>query len=166
MSQARLCQPVPITRGRALKARIHLKQGRLDKADWARDFDPRRSLSREFDLLTLVRVAYEGSLTGYDLLERLRILAEAQNRMGSVLEILLTEALAHQALATLERALTLAQAEGYLRTFVDEGAMRLIWISLTIATRPSLVWVCGQTPTAFGSPSFPITTPQSQLPEP
>ena len=55
--------------------------------------------------------------------------------MGSVLEILLiVQALAHRAqgdttaaLAALERALTLAEPEGYVRTFVDEGeAMRLL----------------------------------------
>ena len=54
--------------------------------------------------------------------------------MGSVLEILLVQALAHQAqgdtpaaFAALERALTLAEPEGYVRMFVDEGeAMRLL----------------------------------------
>ena len=62
------------------------------------------------------------------LLERLLALAEAQKRTGSVLEILLTQALVHQAqgnpsqaLAALERALALAEPEGYLRIFVDEG---------------------------------------------
>ncbi|MBI5297073.1 MAG: helix-turn-helix transcriptional regulator [Chloroflexi bacterium] len=132
--------PIPIARPvKTLKARIHLRQGRLDKAqDWARGYSPPDEVSyiAEFDLLTLVRVRLaDGSFDGMDdLLERLRILAEAQNRMGSVLEILLTEALAYraqghdsQALATLERALTLTKPEGYLRTFVDEGeAMRLL----------------------------------------
>jgi LuxR family transcriptional regulator, maltose regulon positive regulatory protein len=59
-------------------------------------------------------------------------LAEAQNRLGSALEILLTQALAYQAqdnqpqaLAALGHALTLAAPQGYLRMFVDEGeAMR------------------------------------------
>ena len=48
--------------------------------------------------------------------------------MGSVLEILVTQALVYQAqgsasraFASLERALTLAQPEGYVRIFVDEG---------------------------------------------
>jgi len=142
---------VPITRPvEALKARIHLKQGQLDKAqDWARGYSIPDEISylAEFDLLTLVRVRLaDGSFDGLDdLLERLRILAETQNRMGSVLEILLTEALAHQAqgrtsqaLATLEHALTLAKPEGYLRSFVDEGeAMRLLIsdFQLTIANR-------------------------------
>ena len=48
--------------------------------------------------------------------------------MGSVIEILLLQALAHHAqgdillaLAPLERALALAEPEGYVRIFVDEG---------------------------------------------
>ncbi len=133
--------PIPITRPvEALKARVYLKQGRLDKAqEWARErghsIPDEVSYLAEFDLLTLVRVRLaEGSFTGInDLLERLRILAEAQNRMGSVLEILFTEALAHQAqgkpsaaLAALERALTLAEPEGYVRAFVDEGERHAI----------------------------------------
>ena len=62
------------------------------------------------------------------LLERHLKAAEAQKRIGSVIEILVTQALAHQvqgnltlALASLERALTLAEPEGYLRLFVEEG---------------------------------------------
>ena len=62
------------------------------------------------------------------LLERLREAAEAGERTGSLIEILALHALAHEAqgdvagaLAPLERALTLAQPEGYVRIFVDEG---------------------------------------------
>ena len=54
--------------------------------------------------------------------------------MGSVIEILILQSLAYKcegdqprALAALERALTLAEPEGYLLTFVDEGeAMRCV----------------------------------------
>ncbi len=62
------------------------------------------------------------------LLERLLQAAEEGGRMGSVIEILVLQALAHQAqgnitpaLVSLERALTLAEPEGYVRIFVDEG---------------------------------------------
>jgi LuxR family maltose regulon positive regulatory protein len=119
----------------AHKARVYLKQGRLDKAqDWARE----RSLSvtddvsylREYEHLTLARLLMtESRFDGVSqLLERLLELAETQKRMGSVIEILLTQVLAYQAqgsqaqaLAALERVLTLAEHQGYVRTFVDEG---------------------------------------------
>ena len=56
--------------------------------------------------------------------------------MGSVIEILVLQALAHQAqgdskpaLMSLERALTLAEPEGYVRMFVDEGEPMRLMIS-------------------------------------
>jgi LuxR family transcriptional regulator, maltose regulon positive regulatory protein len=55
--------------------------------------------------------------------------AESGERGGSVLEILILQALAHQArggmptaLDTLRRAVALAQPEGHVRLFADEGA--------------------------------------------
>jgi len=119
----------------ACKARVQLKQGRLDKAQaWVRE----RSLSvkdeadylGEYEYLTLARTRLaERSFEGVgQLLERLLALAEPQKRTGSVIEILLTQALLCQAqgdqpkaLVALERALTLAEPEGYIRIFVDEG---------------------------------------------
>jgi LuxR family maltose regulon positive regulatory protein len=63
------------------------------------------------------------------LLERLLSAAEAGDRTGSVIEILVLQALAHHArgnrpgaLAALQRAVTLAEPEGYVRVFVDGGA--------------------------------------------
>ena len=68
------------------------------------------------------------------LLERLLKAAEEGGRAGSTIEILLLQALAHQAqgdipaaLMPLHQALTLAEPEGYVRIFVDEGEpMRLL----------------------------------------
>src|SRR5215470_3914759 len=67
------------------------------------------------------------------LLERLLSDAEPRARMNSVLELLLLRALALQAqgkqeeaLRTLGRALVLAEPEGYIRLFLDEGAPLLI----------------------------------------
>jgi LuxR family maltose regulon positive regulatory protein len=134
--------PIPMLQPvEARKARIHLKQGRLDKAQaWARE----RSLSvtdevsylGEYEHLTLARIrVVECSFDGVSqLLERLLAFAETQKRMGSMIEILLTQALLYQAqgnqlqaLAALERALTLTRTEGYVRIFVDEGeAMRAL----------------------------------------
>jgi LuxR family maltose regulon positive regulatory protein len=62
------------------------------------------------------------------LLDRLQQAAEAGGRMGSVIEIGVLQALTYQAqghlasaLIALQRALTLAEPEGYVRVFVDEG---------------------------------------------
>jgi LuxR family maltose regulon positive regulatory protein len=63
------------------------------------------------------------------LLEGLREAAEASDRKGNLLEILVLQALAlwatnekERAVTTLTRALVLAEPEGYVRTFADEGA--------------------------------------------
>ena len=91
------------------------------------------SYLREFEHITLARMLLARSrgepvhqLTR--LLERLLLAAEEGGRTGRVLEILVLQALALQApghipaaLTCLERALTLAEPEGYVRVFVDEG---------------------------------------------
>ncbi len=63
------------------------------------------------------------------LLERLTKAAEEGGRMGSLIEILVLQALAHHAqgdipsaLIPLQQALTLAEPEGYVRMFLDEGS--------------------------------------------
>jgi LuxR family maltose regulon positive regulatory protein len=144
--------PIPDIRPiEALKAKVYLKQGRVAKAlDWASgrglSADDEISYLGEFEHLTLVRVLMAEVQSGQGrhslaqamqangLLERLLKAAEAQGRIGSVIEILVVQALAYQvqenlplALAALERALTLAEPEGYLRLFLDEGEpMRLL----------------------------------------
>ena len=127
----------------ALKARVYVRQGRLPKAlAWVNEqglsVDDDLSYLREFEHITLARVliaeytsnrAEPPILQAIGLLERLLKAAEDKRRMGSVIEILVLQALAHQAqddtpvaLAPLERALALAEPEGYVRIFVDEGA--------------------------------------------
>jgi LuxR family maltose regulon positive regulatory protein len=126
----------------ALKTRVWLAQGRLGEAfDWAREqgLSARDDLSylREFEHITLARVLLardksdrsdRSMLETMGLLERLLQAAEEGGRTGSVIEILVVQALAHHmqgdipaALMPLERALTLAEPEGYVRIFVDEG---------------------------------------------
>ena len=133
-------RPVPAQRARAL-----LAQGRLaDALDWARgqQLAPDDDLSyvREYEHVTLARIlvhqhGVDGSAstlrTACGLLERLRAAADDGGRTGTLIEILVLQALASYAgdhrgdptgaLAPLERALTLAEPEGYVRTFVDEG---------------------------------------------
>jgi len=127
----------------ALKARVWVAQGRLAEAlGWVRErrLSAQDDLSylREFEHLTLARVLLAQSAgdradhsprEAMALLERLLHAAEAGGRTGSVIEILVLQAHAHRmrgdipaALVPLERALTLAEPEGYVRTFVDEGA--------------------------------------------
>jgi LuxR family maltose regulon positive regulatory protein len=121
----------------ALKTRVWLAQGRLGEAlGWVRDqglsVDDDLSYLREFEHITLARVflAQQSILEAIRLLERLLHAAEAGERMGQVIEILVLLSLAHQmqrdipaALVPLARALTLAEPEGYIRMFVDEGSL-------------------------------------------
>jgi LuxR family maltose regulon positive regulatory protein len=76
------------------------------------------------------------------LLEELRESAEAAGRTGKLIEILTLEALALwegkkrvQAVDTLMRALALAEPEGHVRTFVDEGAPMGDLLSATLEAR-------------------------------
>ena len=130
-------RPVP-----ALRARVRIAQGELGEAlGWARErglsVDDDLSYLREFEHITLARVllaryaaerAERSIQEATRLLERLLRAAEEGQRTGSVIEILVLQALARQArddipaaLASLRRAMTLAEPEGYVRIFADEG---------------------------------------------
>jgi LuxR family maltose regulon positive regulatory protein len=85
---------------------------------------------REDEQVTLARVllAQKRTEETLQLLERLLMTAEAEGRTASVIELLVLQALAlyilgdtTQSLDSLTRALSLAEPEGYVRTFVDEG---------------------------------------------
>ena len=140
--------PLPDRPIAALKARTWVRQGRLSQAlSWAREqnLSPDDGLSylREFEHLTLARALIaryktdraEGDLhAALGLLARLLQAAEEGERNGSVIEILILRSLAYQAQgdqprahASLERAMKLAEPEGYVRIFVNEGEpMRLL----------------------------------------
>jgi LuxR family maltose regulon positive regulatory protein len=128
-------RPVP-----ALKARVWIAQGRLsDALGWARETDLSAdddlSYLREFEHITLARLllarrAQDSVDQAVRLLERLLLAAEAGDRTGRVIEILVLLTLSRQrlgdipaALAGLERAVTLAEPEGYVRIFADEGPL-------------------------------------------
>jgi LuxR family maltose regulon positive regulatory protein len=124
-------RPVP-----AQRARLLLAQGRLAEAlDWAREHDLTAdddlAYVREYEHVTLARIllwqheaerSQSALRTAHRLLVGLRVEAEAGGRTGSLIEILTLEALAQQNVDPLVRALRLAEAEGYVRVFVDEGA--------------------------------------------
>jgi LuxR family maltose regulon positive regulatory protein len=130
-------RPVP-----ALRARLWVAQGRLGEAfGWARaqglSVEDDLSYLREFEHITLARALLaryesEGAERSHDeaawLLGRLLRAAEDGDRRGSLIEITVLQAIAFgmranvpSALAPLERALTLAEPEGYVRILVDEG---------------------------------------------
>jgi len=130
-------RPVPASR-----ARVQIAHGELGEAlGWARErglsVEDELSYLREFEHITLARAllaeytaehAQRSIQDAARLLDRLLRAAEEGSRTRSVIEILVLQALAHQtrrdspaALAPLRRALTLAEPEGYVRIFVDEG---------------------------------------------
>ncbi len=134
--------PVLLAQGLALRAQIELRRGQLQEAScWAASSGLSASddlcylREREYLTLARVRIAEERispTATGLTevllLLERLLDEAEARMRLHSVLEVLMLLALALEvqgdrtrALVTLGRALALAEPEGYLRFFLDEG---------------------------------------------
>jgi LuxR family transcriptional regulator, maltose regulon positive regulatory protein len=149
--------PLLVARVEAAQARLALIQDDLPAAvSWAEasglGADDEPDYPREEQYLTLVRVLIaQGRVDPMDsslddalgLLDRLCKAAEGGGRKGSVIEILVLRALALQArhesreaLAALERALTLAEPEGYVRVFVDEGApMKALLLALLKAAR-------------------------------
>ena len=125
------------------KARVWVAQGRLGEAlGWAREqglsVENELSYLHEFDHITLARVLLaryqsdraDGSISEVmGLLERLLKAAEEGGRKGSVIEILVLQAIAYHAqgdlpaaLLPLQQALALAEPEGYVRMFLDEGS--------------------------------------------
>jgi LuxR family maltose regulon positive regulatory protein len=167
-------RPIP-----ALRARMHLAQGRLDDAlAWAHEYglsvEDDLSYLREYEHVTLARLLLaryrlersEGHLRqGLELLDRLLRAAEDGGRKTCALEILVLQAATDQergdtaaALVPLERALVLAESDYYVRIFVDAGA--------PIATLLPKAAERGTTPgyvrrllIAFGLPSSSVTPP-------
>jgi len=153
--------PVPNVRPvAALKVRLWLRQGRLAEAlEWLHEsslsVDDEPSYLREYEHLTLARVL----ITQYrqdgtdevihpviNLLTRLLAAVEVQERKGSIIKILVVLALAKEALGdvaaailSLERALTLAESEGYVRVFAEHGTpmSRLLQQTLTRGITPT-----------------------------
>lgn len=135
----------------AEQIRLDLRSGDLAAAvawDQERQLDPDGPLSylEEIDFLSLarLRIAQGRPTEALRLLTRLRSLAEAQGRNGSLVEIFALAALAARAAGdqagaqtALGRALALAAPAGYVRTFVDMGEpMRLQIYDLRFTIEP------------------------------
>ena len=129
------------------QVRLWIAQGKLDDAfQWLLEYGPKLHLSgvlsyqQEIEYLTVVRVLLAQSQRGQPLpygwslkqvlhlTEQIAEATEAKKRWGHVIEALVLQALLLQAqgdpssaLTILRRALTLAEPEGYIRIFVDEG---------------------------------------------
>ena len=127
--------PEIVQHTRSWRARIMLEEGDLAAAErWAREQDLKLEemppFHREQLYLTLIRLHLaKGEAKGIpELLEELAQRAEEQRTISNLIEILALQALSlqaldmrEQAISKLARALTLAEAEGFVRVFLDEG---------------------------------------------
>lgn len=116
-------------------ARLWLMQGEIAKARQLVDqdtLDTGEEIPYQQEPTSLLRLrillADQDHTAALNLSGQLLQQAEATNRLARVIELLNLQALAYQgmeeknqALATLERAVWLAQPEGYIRVFLDEG---------------------------------------------
>jgi LuxR family transcriptional regulator, maltose regulon positive regulatory protein len=116
--------------------KLHLARGDLTEAvafeqERAANADEAADTARVVDRLTSARLLHAQGRhrEALPLLEELGEMAEAAGRTGDLIEILALQALAlwaatkkERAVSTLGQALALAEPEGYVRTFVDEGA--------------------------------------------
>jgi LuxR family maltose regulon positive regulatory protein len=171
-----------------LQVWLWLAQGNATAASrWALEhsLDPVDELTsaREVEQIAVARVLvasawFRGSTQGSEIDEALELLAqllkaaEAAERTGSLIKILPLQALAYQAqgdldqaLSTLEQALSLAEPEGYVRTFVDEGEpmARLLRRALTRGISPEYT---GKLLGALGESAEPVPPATQALVEP
>jgi len=119
----------------AAQVKLWLAQGNLAAADqWAGEHqllpEEAPGFGRELEQIILVRVllAQDHHGEALDLLNRLAGVAQAGGRDGRLIEMLALQAIALQAqgkadsaLAVLSKCLSLAEPEGYVRIFLDEG---------------------------------------------
>jgi ATP/maltotriose-dependent transcriptional regulator MalT len=186
-SSARLLAQHLLALAAAVQAQVEVAHGNLAVAEcWLKESglsvdDEELSYPREREYLSLARVRIaEGRADpeGLFLPEALQMLArllhdaERNARGGSVIEILILQALAlqaqgqqEQALTVLQRVLALAEPESYMRLFLDEGPAMLALLHLAHArglaphyiTR--LLMVSGEQPSA----SAALPTPRSTV---
>ena len=145
----------------AWKARLWLAADKLDAASqWVEDrgLDPgedplppqKIDFFSLFDYTVLARIllAQERLEEAGRLLRQLLKAAKAGNRTSKVIEIKILQSLTHQAggeidraMITLQQALTLAQPEGFIRLFVEEGPPmgRLLTTALSREITPDYV---------------------------
>jgi LuxR family maltose regulon positive regulatory protein len=178
----------PATSGEVSLHRVRLWLAQSDLASATRWLQERRSASREAPpfmrepehvMQARVLVAQGQSEAALDLLAGSSQSAKDGGRFGRLIEILVLQALAQQmqsnasqASATLEQALTLAEPQGYVRIFVDEGEPMRLLISdfrLQIGKRVQiasdraaneLLKYANRLLTAFGQPPSVVERPK------
>jgi LuxR family maltose regulon positive regulatory protein len=189
LSEQRRFAPYLLPQGAAVRAQLEVAQGNLPAAlYWADQSglspnDAELPYPREREYLTLARVRIaEGREDpagpflpdALHLLNRLLQEAEAKARMGSALEMLILQALAlhakHErqgALIALQRALTMAGPEGYIRLFVDEGVpMQVLLRQIRPHVRGSVQGYVATLLSAFGQQPASSAPGSSALAEP
>ena len=167
------------------KARLYLMMGDLASAsseqERASSVGEVRPYSRDSERIILARLLRARNEPG----EALRLLAQlhATTRMAPrTIETLALQALAlhaigqrEEAAITLAEALALAEPEGYVRTFVDEGPeMAELLSGVLVAQRSGHLYSSGRVPlhylrkllAALERDSAPATPPTAGLPEP
>jgi LuxR family maltose regulon positive regulatory protein len=131
------CPPYPTVNSMIAVGQVNLYLAQGDPAEASRQ--ARRAclgtqsapLLHERETITLaqIQIAQGEWSQALDRLAKLSTVATAGGREGRLIEILALQAVAYarsgdmpQALATLEKALSLAEPEGYRRVFIDRGA--------------------------------------------
>jgi LuxR family maltose regulon positive regulatory protein len=149
LQQAEQRLPIPLYTAQlvACRVRLWIAQREVTRATaWGQacglTTEDQPSYQREWEYLTLVRlrlVQHRADET-ISLLRRLLGMAEQGKRTGSMVEILMLQALAHQALGQtqqalfqLTQALQLAEAHGYTRLFLDEGPLLVVLLHQVVA---------------------------------
>jgi len=169
------------------RARLLLAQGKVeDAARWcaerglAVEDEPSYLREREHLVLARLLLAQDKPDQALTLLERHLEEAQTQRRRGSEIEILALQALALQAKGERERvvsilthALTLAEPEGYVRTFVDEGPEMALLVSEVLEAQqrgqlhpPVPAHYLRKLLTALEQAASSATPPTAELPEP
>ncbi len=143
---------ISLSTARAYLANLDLAEGnRAAALAWAEEFaesvrgmEPEVFREREYLLLAHIQIQTgEGKLHEISaLLDKLLALFEPDDQRFAVLKILILQSLLYQrqhdterALATLMRALTLSEPEGFIRIFADEGQPLLALLERAIERR-------------------------------
>jgi len=171
--------PLNAASANAWHARLSLQQGDLALASrWVQEHhlgvDDELNPGREWEYVTLARVliAQYRPHEALSLLARLLHQAERLGWMGNALEIFVLQAVASRtggdevgAMERLSRALSLAEPEGYIRLFVDEGEPIVALLRQAYARGIAPDYVATLL-SAAGAPALAALSPARSLLEP